>query len=107
MASVACLLRWRLYPSIRVLGKVLGFAVCGRRWVILAVPILIQVVFNADLAYRLNKKLGVVHFVVGPSALIGTSNFLNWRVPTRQRCRTCNQPPDLVAIEKPQTEKSS
>jgi arsenite transporter len=37
----------------------------------LAVPILIQVLFNSGLAYLLNRKLGVAHCVAGPSSLIG------------------------------------
>ena len=49
---------------------------------ILAVPILVQVVFNAGLAYWLNKKLGVAHCVAGPSALIGASNFFELAVAT-------------------------
>ncbi len=42
---------------------------------LLAVPILIQVLLNSGLAYLLNRKLGVAHCVAGPSALIGASNF--------------------------------
>jgi len=49
---------------------------------ILAVPILIQVYFNAGLAYWLNKKLGVAHCVAAPSALIGASNFFELAVAT-------------------------
>ena len=48
----------------------------------LAVPILIQVYFNAGFAYWLNKKLGVAHCVAGPSALIGASNFFELAVAT-------------------------
>ena len=47
---------------------------------LLAVPILIQVVFNAGLAYWLNRRLGVAHCVAGPSALIGASNFFELAV---------------------------
>ena len=47
---------------------------------LLAVPILIQVYFNAGLAYLLNRKLGVAHCVAGPSALIGASNFFELAV---------------------------
>jgi ACR3 family arsenite transporter len=50
--------------------------------VMLAVPILIQVYFNAGLAYWLNRKLGVAHCVAGPSALIGASNFFELAVAT-------------------------
>ncbi len=49
---------------------------------ILAVPILIQVFFNAGLAYLLNRKLGVAHCVAGPSSLIGASNFFELAVAT-------------------------
>ena len=49
---------------------------------LLAVPILIQVVFNSGLAYLLNRKLGVAHCVAGPSALIGASNFFELAVAT-------------------------
>lgn len=47
---------------------------------ILAVPILLQVYFNAGLAYWLNRRLGVAHCVAGPSALIGASNFFELAV---------------------------
>lgn len=49
---------------------------------LLAVPILIQVVLNAGLAYWLNRKMGVAHCVAGPSALIGASNFFELAVAT-------------------------
>ncbi|WKB55912.1 ACR3 family arsenite efflux transporter [Eleftheria terrae] len=49
---------------------------------LLAVPILLQVFFNAGLAYLLNRKLGVAHCVAGPSALIGASNFFELAVAT-------------------------
>ena len=49
---------------------------------LLAVPILLQVYFNAGLAYLLNRKLGVAHCVAGPSALIGASNFFELAVAT-------------------------
>ncbi len=47
---------------------------------LLAVPILIQVYFNAGLAYWLNRRFGVAHCVAGPSALIGASNFFELAV---------------------------
>ncbi|HYH22683.1 MAG TPA: ACR3 family arsenite efflux transporter [Azospirillum sp.] len=47
---------------------------------LLAVPILIQVYFNAGLAYLLNRRFGVAHCVAGPSALIGASNFFELAV---------------------------
>lgn len=49
---------------------------------LIAVPILIQVYFNAGLAYLLNRRLGVAHSVAGPSALIGASNFFELAVAT-------------------------
>ena len=49
---------------------------------LLAVPILIQVLVNSGLAYLLNRKLGVAHCVAGPSALIGASNFFELAVAT-------------------------
>ncbi len=50
--------------------------------VLLAVPIIIQVYFNAGLAYWLGRRLGVPHCVAGPSALIGASNFFELAVAT-------------------------
>lgn len=47
---------------------------------LLAVPILIQVYFNAGLAYLLNRTVGEQHCVAGPSALIGASNFFELAV---------------------------
>ena len=47
---------------------------------LLAVPILIQVIFNSALAYWLNRKLGETHAVACPSALIGASNFFELAV---------------------------
>ena len=47
---------------------------------LLAVPILIQVYFNAGLAYLLNRAAGEQHCVAGPSALIGASNFFELAV---------------------------
>ena len=48
----------------------------------LAVPIAIQVVFNAALAYGLNRRMGEAHSVACPSALIGASNFFELAVAT-------------------------
>jgi ACR3 family arsenite transporter len=68
---------------------VLLFAFQGERIIdqpliiaMLAVPILIQVVFNSGLAYLLNRRLGVAFCVAGPSALIGASNFFELAVAT-------------------------
>lgn len=49
---------------------------------LLAIPILIQVIFNAGLAYLLNRAVGSPHCIAGPSALIGASNFFELAVAT-------------------------
>ena len=49
---------------------------------LLAVPIVIQVYFNASLAYWLNRAFGVEWCVAGPTALIGASNFFELAVAT-------------------------
>jgi ACR3 family arsenite transporter len=49
---------------------------------LLAVPIIVQVYFNAGLAYWLNRRLHVEWCVAGPSALIGASNFFELAVAT-------------------------
>jgi arsenite transporter len=59
-----------------------GEAIVGQPTIILllAVPIVIQVYFNAGIAYSLNRALGVPHNVACPSALIGASNFFELAV---------------------------
>ena len=59
-----------------------GEAILAQPMVIalLAVPILIQVVFNAAMAYGLNRAVGEKHCIAGPSALIGASNFFELAV---------------------------
>ncbi len=47
---------------------------------LLAVPILIQVVFNSALAYGLNRALGEKHEIACPSSLIAASNFFELAV---------------------------
>lgn len=49
---------------------------------LLAIPIVVQVAFNAALAYGLNRALGEDHAVACPSALIGASNFFELAVAT-------------------------
>ena len=78
-----------LYRHGGLLTLILLFGFQGRQIVaqpvviaLLAVPILIQVYFNAGLAYWLNRRLGVAHCVAGPSALIGASNFFELAVAT-------------------------
>jgi arsenite transporter len=48
--------------------------------VLLAVPILIQVLFNSSLAYLLNRAVKEKHNIACPSALIGASNFFELAV---------------------------
>ncbi|MBK7082590.1 MAG: ACR3 family arsenite efflux transporter [Betaproteobacteria bacterium] len=47
---------------------------------LLAVPILVQVLFNSSVAYLLNRAAGEKHSVACPSALIGASNFFELAV---------------------------
>ncbi|EBY0893057.1 ACR3 family arsenite efflux transporter [Salmonella enterica subsp. enterica serovar Anatum] len=47
---------------------------------LLAVPILIQVLFNSALAYGLNRLVGEKHNIAYPSSLIGASNFFELAV---------------------------
>jgi len=61
------------FQGEQILGQPLTIA-------LLAVPILIQVYFNAGLAYLLNRLSGEAHCVAAPSALIGASNFFELAV---------------------------
>jgi ACR3 family arsenite transporter len=47
---------------------------------LLAAPIVIQVYFNAGLAYWLSRRFGVAWCVAAPAALIGASNFFELAV---------------------------
>ena len=83
-ASVA---PWSIVALLLTLLLLFGFqgaAILGQPLIILllAVPILLQVLFNAGLAYGLNRWLGEQHCVAGPSALIGASNFFELAVAT-------------------------
>ncbi len=49
---------------------------------LLAAPILVQVYFNAGLAYWINRRVGEAYCVAAPSALIGASNFFELAVAT-------------------------
>lgn len=71
-----------LLATLVLLFAFQGEAIIAQPLVIalLAVPILIQVFFNAGLAYLLNRRLGEQHNVAGPSALIGASNFFELAV---------------------------
>jgi ACR3 family arsenite transporter len=82
----------RLHPvavSALLLTLVLIFAfqadnITGRllHVLLIAVPILIQVYFNAGLAYSLMRLLKVDYAIAAPGALIGASNFFELAVAT-------------------------
>ena len=84
-ATLARIGPWSIAALLATL--VLLFAFQGRAIIeqplviaMLAVPILIQVLFNSALAYGLNRRLGESHNVACPSALIGASNFFELAV---------------------------
>lgn len=63
------------FQAENILGKPLHV-------LLIAIPILFQVYFNASLAYGLMKWLNVPHAVAAPGALIGASNFFELAVAT-------------------------
>jgi len=63
------------FQADNILGKTLHVA-------LIAVPILVQVYFNASLAYGLMKWFDVPYAVAAPGALIGASNFFELAVAT-------------------------
>ncbi|HEU0283246.1 MAG TPA: ACR3 family arsenite efflux transporter [Gallionella sp.] len=71
-----------LLVTLVLLFALQGNAIVAQPLVIamLAVPILIQVLYNSGLAYWLNRRLGVAHCVAAPSARIGASNFFELAV---------------------------
>jgi arsenite transporter len=71
-----------LLATLVLLFAFQGEAILAQPLVIalLAIPILIQVAFNASLAYWLNRRVGEAHAVACPSALIGASNFFELAV---------------------------
>jgi arsenite transporter len=71
-----------LLATLVLLFAFQGDAILAQPLVIalLAVPILVQVLFNSALAYGLNRALGESHAVACPSALIGASNFFELAV---------------------------
>ncbi len=84
-ATLARIGPWSIAALLATL--VLLFAFQGRAIIeqplviaMLALPILIQVLFNSSLAYWLNRRLGESHSVACPSALIGASNFFELAV---------------------------
>jgi ACR3 family arsenite transporter len=58
--------------------------ITGKAWhvALIAIPILLQVYFNAALAYGLMNRLNVPYSVAAPGALIGASNFFELAVAT-------------------------
>jgi len=84
-AALARLAPWSVSALLATLVLLFAFqgrAILAQPLVIamLAVPILIQVFFNAGLAYWLNRRAGESHAVACPSALIGASNFFELAV---------------------------
>ncbi|MCG9095177.1 ACR3 family arsenite efflux transporter [Laribacter hongkongensis] len=71
-----------LLATLVLLFAFQGKAILNQPLVIalLAVPILIQVLFNSGLAYWLNRVTGEKHSIACPSALIGASNFFELAV---------------------------
>jgi len=74
-ALLATLVLIFAFQSNNLVGK--GFHVA-----LIAVPILIQVYFNASLVYGLMKFLRVPYAIAAPGALIGASNFFELAVAT-------------------------
>jgi len=86
-AALAALGPWSISALLATLVLLFAFqgeAILKQPLVIalLAVPILIQVLFNSALAYGLNRALGERHDIACPSALIGASNFFELAVAT-------------------------
>ena len=65
---------------------------------LLAIPILVQVIFNSGLAYLLNRLAGSPHCVAGPSALIGASNFFELAVAVSISLFGLNSGATLVTV---------
>ena len=83
--TVTVMGRWSIAALLSTLVLLFAFqgeAIIDQPFVIvmLAVPILLQVFFNATLAYWLNRLAGEKHSVACPSALIGASNFFELAV---------------------------
>ena len=82
LASLGPLSMGALLATLVLLFAFQGKAILAQPLVIalLALPILIQVLFNSALAYWLNRLVGESHSVACPSALIGASNFFELAV---------------------------
>ena len=75
LALLATLVLIFAFQADNIMGKTLHVF-------LIAIPILIQVYFNAALAYGLMKALTVPYSVAAPGALIGASNFFELAVAT-------------------------
>lgn len=84
MVKIGPLSTAALLATLVLLFAFQGMAILKQPLIIalLAVPILIQVLFNSTLAYGLNWAAGEKHSVACPSALIGASNFFELAVAT-------------------------
>ncbi|MBK9704727.1 MAG: ACR3 family arsenite efflux transporter [Betaproteobacteria bacterium] len=84
-ATMAKIVPWSISALLATLVLLFAFqgkAILDQPLIIalLAVPILIQVLFNSSVAYVLNRAAGEKHSVACPSALIGASNFFELAV---------------------------
>jgi ACR3 family arsenite transporter len=71
------------------------------RWLavlLIAVPIIIQVYFNAGITYLLMRKLGVEHNVAAPGSLIGASNFFELAVAVAITLFGADSPAALATV---------
>jgi len=75
VALLATLVLIFAFQAENISGKALHVA-------LIAVPLLLQVYFNASLTYGLMKWLKVPYAVAAPGALIGASNFFELAVAT-------------------------
>src|SRR5574341_2684050 len=73
-----------LLATLVIIFAFQGQVILGRlsHIVLIAIPLLIQVYFNAGLAYGLARWARVPHGIAAPGALIGASNFFELAVAT-------------------------
>jgi arsenite transporter len=75
MALLATLVLIFAFQGDVILGKVSHI-------VVIAIPLLVQVYFNAGLVYTIARWLRIPHTIAAPGALIGASNFFELAVAT-------------------------
>jgi ACR3 family arsenite transporter len=77
-----------LLATLVLLFAFQGEAILAQPLVIalLAVPIFLQGVIIAGIAYWLNRVSGEKHNIACPSSLIGASNFLSWQSQRPSGC---------------------